>query len=61
MTPQHKFHTMCHSLTDLFDNVQTLSKFMRNLETQSTIDPIRYDSDKYKGDGFYFLSKYFKL
>lgn len=52
---QHQFQTKCHNLTELFKDVNTLSKFMRSLEKQSLIDPLRYDSQKYLGDGFEFF------
>jgi len=56
MKPQHTFQTKCHNLPDLFNvKINTLSKFMCKLEEQSKIDPVRYDSDKYKGDGFEFF------
>jgi len=52
----HNFKTKCHNLKDLFNpKINTLSKFMTKLEEQSLLDPLRYDSDKYKGDGFEFF------
>ena len=60
MKIHHQFQTKCHNLTELFnDKVNTMSKFMRNLEKQSLIDPIRYDSLKYLGDGFEFFIEVF--
>lgn len=56
MKIQHQFKTKCHNLADLFnDKVNSMSKFMRSLERQSIIDPMRYDSQKYLGDGFEFF------
>lgn len=55
----HTFQTKCHNLIDLFEGVETLSKFMRNLEKQSLIDPLRYESQKYLGDGFEFFIELF--
>lgn len=59
MNLQHQFQTKCHNLTELFAEVNTLSKFMRNLEKQSLVDPARYDSNKYLGDGFEFFIELF--
>ena len=56
---EHNFKTKAHSLPKLFDGVQTLSKFMRKLERQALIDPARYDSQKYLGDGFEFFIELF--
>ena len=56
MVIHHNFKTKCHDLKGLFEGVNTLSKFMRKLETQSQIDPLRYDPNKYLGDEFeYFI------
>ncbi len=52
MEIKHNFKSKCHDLTALFAGVNTLSRFMRNLEAQSLIDPIRYETNKYLGDGF---------
>lgn len=58
----HNFKTKAHNLTGLFDSVSTLSMFMKNLETQSLIDPDRYSSNKYLGDGFeFFIELFLKL
>lgn len=60
MNIQHNFQTKSHGLSELFnDNVNTLSKFMRSLEKQSLNDPIRYDINKYLGDGFEFFIELF--
>lgn len=55
MIIHHNFKTKSHNLTALFEGVNTLSRFMRRLEEQSLMDPIRYDSQKYLGDGFEFF------
>ena len=55
MTIKHQFQTKAHDLSALFNKVDKMSKFMRNLEKQSLIDPLRYDSQKYLGDGFEFF------
>lgn len=47
----HTFKSRCHDLPSLVD-CKTLSQFINKLNKQSLIDPLRYDSDKYKGDGF---------
>jgi hypothetical protein len=59
MDIKHQFQTKSHNLSGLFDKVNTLSKFMRSLEAQSLIDPLRYDSQKYLGDGFEFFIELF--
>ena len=51
----HGFPLRAHNITGLFEGVNTLSGFMNKLQRQSDIDPLRYDPDKYKGDGFEFL------
>ena len=56
---QHQFITTSHDLSGLFNNVNLFSTLMRRIEEQSTIDPIRYDIDKYKGDAFEFFVELF--
>jgi hypothetical protein len=51
----HGFGKRCHDLTVLFDKTNKISTFMKKLEKQSSIDPLRYDPNKYKGDGFEFF------
>ena len=51
----HGFGLRAHNLTALFDKTNKVSTFMNRLEKQSLVDPVRYDSNKYKGDGFEFL------
>ena len=55
----HTFKTKSHNLNDLFKNVNRFSTFMRNLEKQSLIDPIRYETQNYLGDGFEFFIELF--
>lgn len=55
MNIKHGFGTRSHDLVALFDKTNKISTFMTKLEKQSLIDPTRYDSNKYKGDGFEFL------
>ncbi len=59
MDIKHQFQTKSHNITALFDKVSTLSKFMSTLEKQSLVDPLRYDSQKYLGDGFEFFIELF--
>lgn len=56
---EHNFKTKSHSLTRLFDGVTKMSQLMRNIERESLIDPMRYDSDKYRGDAFEFFVELF--
>jgi hypothetical protein len=56
---QHNFKTKCHDLPALFADVNKFSRFMRNLERQAIMDPLRYDSQKYLGDGFEFFVELF--
>ena len=56
---QHQFITTSHDLTGLFNGVNLFSTLMNRIENQSTIDPIRYDIDKYKGDAFEFFVELF--
>ena len=51
----HGFGLRAHDLVALFDKTNKVSTFMNKLEKQSLIDTLRYDSNKYKGDGFEFL------
>lgn len=55
MKISHGFGLRAHDLTALFNKTNKVSTFMSKLEKQSLIDPDRYDSNKYKGDGFEFL------
>lgn len=59
VTTQHSFPTRAHDLKALFENTNKISTFMSRLEAQAVRDPLRYDPDKYKGDGFEFLSEIF--
>lgn len=52
---KHQFRTKAHNLVSLFEEANKLSQFMEKLNEQSTLDPDRYDPDKYKGDGFEFF------
>lgn len=59
---KHNFKTKAHNLIDLFKDVKTFSSFMKKLEKQSTLDPLRYDPNKYLGDGFeFFIELFLKL
>jgi hypothetical protein len=58
---QHNFQTKAHSLTGLFEGVKQMSNFMRRLEAQAQIDPLRYDPFKYVGDGFEFFIELFLM
>lgn len=55
MKVTHGFKDRAHDLKSLFDKTNKVSTFMNKLEKQSLINPDRYDSNKYKGDGFEFL------
>ena len=62
MEIEHNFKSKCHNLIDLFADVSTLSKFMKKLENQSKIDILRYEPQKYLGDGFeYFIELFLAL
>jgi len=56
---KHGFGTRAHDIVGLFEKTNLLSTFMRKLSKQAEIDPLRYDSDKYVGDGFEFLMEIF--
>jgi hypothetical protein len=56
---KHGFGKRSHNLVELFDETNLLSTFMRKLEKQSLVDPQRYDSKKYLGDGFEFFVEIF--
>jgi hypothetical protein len=55
MKINHGFGNRAHDLVALFDKTNKISTFMNKLEKQSLIDPVRYDSNNYKGDAFEFL------
>lgn len=55
----HGFGLRAHNLKALFDKTNKISTFMNKLEKQSLLDPDRYESNKYKGDGFEFLVEIF--
>lgn len=59
MQISHGFGLRAHDIVSLFDKTNKVSTFMNKLEKQSLIDPQRYDSNKYKGDGFEFLVEIF--
>ena len=48
----HPFMLRSHDLNGLFNNVKTLSQFMKRLEKQSKMFPDRYSVEKYLGDGW---------
>lgn len=56
---QHTFKTTSHNLLELFNGVNSMNSFKRNLEQQSDIDILRYDKNKYLGDGFEFFIELF--
>ena len=60
-TLQHNFITKAHNLKGLFDGVRKMSQFMRRLEADALIDPLRYDPQKYLGDGFEFFIELFLM
>lgn len=51
----HPFLRRGHNHDELFHNVQTLPKFIKNLEKQSLYYPERYPTEKYLGDGWEFF------
>lgn len=52
ITLEHTFINRSHDLNGLLINCNKLSTFCNRLEKQSILFPDRYNSDKYKGDGF---------
>jgi len=62
ITIEHNFKTKAHDLTGLFKDVKKFATFVRRLEEQSLIDPIRYEQNDYLGDGFeMFVELFLKL
>jgi hypothetical protein len=59
MKISHGFGLRSHNLIGLFDKTNKVSTFMNKLEKQALLDTLRYDSNKYKGDGFEFLVEIF--
>jgi hypothetical protein len=55
----HGFCKRSHDLVSLFEGTNKLSTFMNKLEKQSTVDPVRYEPTKYKGDAFEFFVEIF--
>jgi len=59
---KHNFKTKAHDLVALFEGTTKMSAFMRKLEAQAELDILRYDRDKYVGDGFeLFVELFLKL
>jgi len=59
---EHPFLFQCHDINELLHDVKKLSTFCTNLENQSIRFPNRYESKKYKGDGFeLFVEAFIKL
>ena len=58
---QHNFQSKAHSLTALFEGVDRMSRFMRLVEREALIDPLRYDPVMYVGDAFEFFVELFLL
>jgi hypothetical protein len=56
---KHQFITKSHDLVGLFEGVNKMSSFMRKLEQQSILDPLRYDPYDYLGHGFEFFVEAF--
>lgn len=56
---QHGFGKRAHDIVDLFDKTNKVATFVRKLNIQGDKDPIRYDRDKYVGDGLEFLVNIF--
>jgi len=56
---KHHFLTTSHDIKGLFDKTNKLSSFMYKLEKQAQLDPDRYNSNDYVGDGFEFLMEIF--
>lgn len=58
----HPFLHQSHNINELLKGVKKLSTFCTRLEKQSILHVNRYDSDKYKGDGFeLFIEALIKL
>ena len=51
----HPFKYRAHDLDGLFNDVKTLSQFMKRLEKQAQLYPERYPIEKYLGDGWEFF------
>jgi len=55
----HQFITKSHDLTGLFNEVNLMSTFMRRIQEQAQLDPLRYDVNDYMGDAFEFFVELF--
>lgn len=51
----HYFLTKSVDPDQLFSECKTLNQFMRALQKRSQLDPTRYPTEKYLGDGFEFF------
>lgn len=59
---EHNFKTKAHDLIALFEGTKKFATFVRKLEEQAQIDPLRYDPNKYVGDAFeFFVELFLKL
>ena len=55
----HTFKTKSHDLSGLFSEVNLMSTFMRRIQQQAQLDPLRYDVNDYMGDAFEFFVELF--
>jgi len=49
MNTKHDFKHICYDVTNLFDGVDTVSKFMNRVEKQCNLHPERWAAEDYKG------------
>ncbi len=55
----HTFITKSHDLSGLFSEVNLMSTFMRRIQQQAQLDPLRYNPNDYMGDAFEFFVELF--
>lgn len=48
----HTFITKSHDLPGLYSEVNLMSTFMRRIQQQAQLDPLRYNPNDYMGDAF---------
>jgi hypothetical protein len=52
---EHQFIYNAHNIMELFEGVRKFSTFKNRLEKQALLNPVRYPTEKYLGDGFEFF------
>ena len=55
----HTFITKSHDLSGMYSGVNLMSTFIRRIQQQAELDPLRYNVNDYMGDAFEFFVELF--